>query len=81
MRVLLPLVVGALVLTASHPMRHLLFYRAMALTVEELRALLALVLGGSNLVLLFLNRSLAAEQTGHDKARLNLEALQKQVGG
>lgn len=53
----------------------------MALTVEELRALLALVLGACNLVLLFLNRTLAAEQQTGDKARVNLEVLQKQVRG
>lgn len=51
----------------------------MALTVEELRALLALVLGSANLVLLFLNRKLAAEQQAADKALMNLEVLQKQV--
>jgi len=53
--------------------------RALALTVEELRALLALVLGGSNIALLFLTRALAVEQQGHDKAKLNLEVMQKQV--
>jgi hypothetical protein len=31
-------------------------YRALALTVEELRALLSVVLGVANLALLFLNR-------------------------
>lgn len=51
----------------------------MALTVEELRALLALVLGSSNLALLFVNRALAAEQQAADKAQLNLAVLQKQV--
>ncbi len=53
--------------------------RALALTVEELRALLAVVLGISNIVLLFVNRTTAAEQLAHDKAKLNLSVLQKQV--
>lgn len=55
--------------------------RAMVLTVEELRALLSIVLGVSNLALLFLNRSLANEQQISDKAELNLTVLQKQAKG
>ncbi|KIZ04873.1 hypothetical protein MNEG_3089 [Monoraphidium neglectum] len=55
--------------------------RALALNVEELRALLALVLGVSNLALLFLSRALAAEQLAADKAKLNLEVLQRQAKG
>lgn len=51
----------------------------MALTVEELRALLSVVLGVCNLALLFLNRALAYEQQTADKAQLNLSVLQKQV--
>jgi hypothetical protein len=38
------------------------------------------VLGVSNLALLFLSRALAAEQLAADKAKLNLEVLQRQVG-
>jgi hypothetical protein len=53
----------------------------MALTVEELRALLALVLGGTNLVLLFLSKAAAASQLAAEKAQLNLEVLQRQVRG
>ena len=53
--------------------------RAMALTIEELRALLATVLGLSNMVLIFINRALAYEQQQLDKAQLNLSVLQKQV--
>lgn len=59
------------------PLTH--YARALALTVEELRALLALVLGVSNLVLMFLARALASEQLAADKAKLNLEVLQRQV--
>jgi len=55
------------------------FCSALALTVEELRALLAVVLGLSNLVLLFVNKALAHEQQSADKAQLNLSVLQKQV--
>eukprot|EP00775_Hariotina_reticulata_P003073 gene3073-3352_t len=55
--------------------------RALALTVEELRALLAVVLGLSNLVLLFVNKALAHEQQSADKAQLNLSVLQKQARG
>lgn len=53
--------------------------RALALTIEELRALLALVLGASDLVLLFTLRALADEQLTGDKASLNLQVLRKQV--
>lgn len=53
--------------------------RALALTIEELRALLALVLGTSDLVLLFTLRALADEQLTADKASLNLQVLRKQV--
>lgn len=53
--------------------------RALALTIEELRALLALVLGASDLVLLFTLRALADEQLTADKATLNLQVLRKQV--
>jgi hypothetical protein len=53
--------------------------RALALTIEELRALLALVLGTSDLVLLFTLRALADEQLTGDKASLNLQVLRKQV--
>lgn len=53
--------------------------RAMALNAEQLHALLAVVLGVSNLALLFLNKALAYEQQTSDKASLNLEVLQKQV--
>lgn len=53
--------------------------RALALTIEELRALLALVLGTSDLVLLFTLRALADEQLIGDKASLNLQVLRKQV--
>ena len=52
----------------------------MALSVEELRALLSVVLGVSNVTLLFVNRALASEQQKADKAELNLSVLQKQVG-
>lgn len=38
------------------------------------------MLGLSNLVLLFVAKALAAEQLAGDKARLNLEVLQRQVG-
>jgi phage shock protein A len=55
--------------------------RAMALTAEQLRALLAVVLGVSNLALLFLNKALAYEQQTADKATLNLSVLQKQAKG
>ncbi|KAI8462373.1 MAG: hypothetical protein J3K34DRAFT_527801 [Monoraphidium minutum] len=55
--------------------------RALALTVEELRALLAVVLGVANLAVMFLARALAAEQLAADRARLNLEALQRQAKG
>jgi hypothetical protein len=51
----------------------------LALTVEELRALLATVLGVANLALMFLNRGLAFEQQQYDKAALNLDVLRKQV--
>jgi hypothetical protein len=51
----------------------------LALTIDELRALLALALGAANLLLLFVNRALAAEQQAADKAALNLAVLQKQV--
>eukprot|EP00879_Flechtneria_rotunda_P010350 GHRR01010823.1.p1 GENE.GHRR01010823.1~~GHRR01010823.1.p1 ORF type:complete len:236 (+),score=62.90 GHRR01010823.1:125-832(+) len=53
----------------------------LALTVEELRALLGVVLGAANLALLFLSRSLAHEQRVADKAALNLSVLQKQAKG
>ncbi|WIA15997.1 hypothetical protein OEZ85_012733 [Tetradesmus obliquus] len=55
--------------------------RALALTVEELRALLSVVLGVANLALLFLNRALAYEQQAAQKAELNLSVLQKQAKG
>lgn len=53
--------------------------RALALTIEELRALLSVVLGVSDLVLLFALRALADEQLTADKATLNLQVLRKQV--
>jgi len=53
--------------------------RALALTIEELRALLSVVLGVSDLVLLFTLRALADEQLTADKATLNLQVLRKQV--
>ena len=53
---------------------------ALALTIEELRALLAVVLGTSDLVLLFTLRALADEQLTADKVTLNLQVLKKQVG-
>jgi hypothetical protein len=53
--------------------------RALALTIEELRALLALVLGASDLVLLYALRALADEQLTADKVTLNLQVLRKQV--
>lgn len=49
------------------------------MTIEELRALLAATLGVANIVVLFLNRALGYEQQAHDKAKVNLEVLQKQV--
>ncbi|KAF6266012.1 hypothetical protein COO60DRAFT_1475167 [Scenedesmus sp. NREL 46B-D3] len=52
----------------------------LALTVEEVRALLSVVLGVANLALLFLNRALAYEQQAAQKAELNLSVLQKQQG-
>lgn len=55
--------------------------RALALTIEELRSLLVLALGSANLVILFLGKALAAEQLAGDKARLNLEVLQRQAKG
>ncbi|KAI8468588.1 MAG: hypothetical protein J3K34DRAFT_470679 [Monoraphidium minutum] len=55
--------------------------QALALTVEELRALLAVVLGVANLAVMFLARALAAEQLAADRARLNLEVLQRQAKG
>ena len=54
---------------------------ALALTIEELPALLALVLGASDLVLLYALRALADEQLTADKATLNLQVLRKQVRG
>jgi hypothetical protein len=53
--------------------------RALALTVDELRALFVLALGAANLMLLFLSRALAAEQLAGDEAKLNLEVLQRQA--
>eukprot|EP00877_Chromochloris_zofingiensis_P014548 jgi/Chrzof1/9347/UNPLg00318.t1 len=53
----------------------------MAVTIEELRALLAATLGVANIVVLFLNRALGYEQQAHDKAKVNLEVLQKQAKG
>lgn len=53
--------------------------RALALTIEELRALLALVLGVSDLVLLFTLPALAGEQLTADKVTLHLQVLRKQV--
>ncbi|GBF87441.1 hypothetical protein Rsub_00152 [Raphidocelis subcapitata] len=55
--------------------------RALALTVEQLRALLVVAMGTSNLVLLFLCRALAAEQIAGDRAKLNLDVLQRQAKG
>jgi hypothetical protein len=54
--------------------------RALALTVEQLRALLVVAMGTSNLVLLFLCKALALEQIAGDRAKLNLDVLQRQVG-
>lgn len=54
---------------------------ALALTIEELRALLSVVLGVSDLVLLFTLRALADEQLTADKATLNLQVLRKQAMG
>ena len=42
-------------------------------------SMLALALGAANLLLLFVNRALGAEQQAADRAKLNLEVLQKQV--
>lgn len=54
-------------------------HSALALTIEELRALLAVVLGTADLTLLFTLRALADEQQTADKASLNLAVLRKQV--
>jgi hypothetical protein len=68
-------VVALLHISLALPMSH----SALALTIEELRAILAVMLGTSNLLLLFVNRALAYEQQAADKAALNLAVLQKQV--
>jgi hypothetical protein len=54
---------------------------ALALSVEELRALLAAALGGANVVMLLTVRSLADAIVARDKALLNLEVLRKQAAG